>query len=117
MSKINQLLNSLLVACALAIPAADAHSPLLRSVPENDARLEYAPTEIRLAFQKQVKRVLLRLTGESLDHKLRPTSSAASNEHSLTLPELSAGNYTATWRAIGKDGHVMKGSITFSVQR
>jgi len=100
----------------LSIPAVQAHTPLLHSVPENGATLETAPAEFVLTFKKKVKLVLLRLKGGSIDLKLRPEINAEKDKHALTLPELSTGSYTATWRAIGKDGHVMKGSIPFSIQ-
>jgi len=115
-SLLKQLLNSSLLAGALSIPAAYAHSPLLHSEPGNGATLEAPPAQIKLEFKNPVKLVLIRFSGGNMDQKLRPKSLVESDEHSLILPELSAGNYKAAWRAIGKDGHVMKGSIEFSVR-
>lgn len=115
MSIITRLLNAVLVACVLSIPAALAHSPLLHSAPNNGETLNAPPKEIKLNFKKQMKLVLIRLTGDAIDQKLRPVSNAESSEHTLELPQLSNGDYTAAWRAIGKDGHIMKGVIEFSI--
>lgn len=115
MSTLSRLLNTLLLTCALPMSAALAHSPLMHSAPNNGETLQTPPKEIKLEFKKQVKLVLIRLTGDTIDQKLRPDSSAENKEHTLMLPELSDGNYTAAWRAIGKDGHIMKGAIKFSI--
>lgn len=115
MSTISRLLNAVLVTCVLAIPVALAHSPLMHSAPNNGETMQTSPQEIKLEFKKQVKLVLIRLTGDTIDQKLRPDSSAENSEHTLMLPELSNGDYTAAWRAIGKDGHIMKGVIKFSI--
>ena len=38
-----------------------------------------------------------------------------SDEHRITLPPLLAGDFTASWRALSEDGHVIKGGFSFSV--
>ncbi|WP_353885772.1 copper resistance protein CopC [uncultured Microbacterium sp.] len=40
---------------------------------------------------------------------------AESDEHRITLPPLPAGDFTASWRALSEDGHVIKGAFSFSV--
>lgn len=115
MSTISRLLNAILLTCVFTAPVALAHSPLIYSAPENGETLQVSPREIKLEFKKQVKLILIRLTGKTFDQKLRPDSTTESSEHILTLPELSDGNYTAAWRAMGEDGHIMKGMINFSV--
>ena len=114
-SKIFRLLNAVLISCVLAVPLAQAHSPLKYSAPENGETLTTSPAEIKLEFKKQVKLVLVRLKGDKTDQKLRPDSQAESQKHALLLPKLSDGSYTAAWRAIGADGHIMKGVIKFSI--
>jgi len=32
------------------------------------------------------------------------------------LPDLNSGQYTLSWRAMAKDGHVLKGELTFTIQ-
>jgi len=41
---------------------------------------------------------------------------AASRMFSLPLPALGPGSYVITWRAASGDGHVMSGTIQFTVQ-
>jgi len=38
-----------------------------------------------------------------------------SDEHRITLPPLPTGDFTASWRALSEDGHVIKGDFSFSV--
>ena len=33
----------------------------------------------------------------------------------IPIPSLGAGDYLLSWRAIGEDGHVIKGELTFKV--
>jgi len=92
-----------------------AHSPLQSSYPAKGETFNTTPDYIRLVFKDKVKLIEIVLEGAAPDLKLRPEKPRASPEHQLPLPPLSAGAYLAQWRALGEDGHIMKGQITFSV--
>ena len=34
----------------------------------------------------------------------------------IPLPSLQDGSYSLTWRAMGEDGHVVKGELTFNIK-
>ena len=36
-------------------------------------------------------------------------------EHVISLPPLKNGHYVVIWRALGADGHVIKGNFSFKV--
>lgn len=70
---------------------------------------------IRFGHAMTVERVTLTtLTGEVIDVDV--SMLGESNHVMVNLPELQADDYTASWRAIGGDGHVMSGSFSFTVE-
>lgn len=70
---------------------------------------------IQFGHAMTVERVTLTtLTGEVIDVDVSMVGE--SNHVMVNLPELQADDYTASWRAIGDDGHVMSGSFSFTVE-
>lgn len=106
-----------LLAGSLTSLGAAAHSPLTGSLPQEGAVVapDQAPKQLELRFGHP-----LRLTSVTLqlnDGKkaaLKPAPKAAA-VHAVGLPALSPGNYTAEWRGMAGDGHVMTGAVRFRV--
>ena len=105
---------------ALFVPSvAAAHVILESSVPATQARLEAAPTEIRLRFNQPVT-----ITSNAIE-VLAPDGTVLSgaaktqdDRHVVVAPvsRLERGQaYTVRWRAIGNDGHSPAGVFTFGV--
>ncbi len=115
MNKVTSISRTLLFLMALISSSVFAHSPLVASFPENGEILPTAPTEISLSFKEDVKLIQVRIQSEEIDKKIRPELVEELTRHSLDLPTLGAGEYTASWRAMGEDGHVMKGKIMFTI--
>ena len=98
--------------------AATAHSPLIAVTPEDGARLPVPPAAIDMRFRDPSSLIRFALVGEGDgadivlgdDHLM-----AKSADHTVTLPALAAGRYTASWRAMSQDGHVIKGRFSFNV--
>ena len=40
-----------------------------------------------------------------------------SETHVIPLPEITSGGYQVKWRAMGEDGHVIKGDFGFAVDK
>jgi methionine-rich copper-binding protein CopC len=40
-----------------------------------------------------------------------------SEAHVIPLPEITSGGYQLKWRAMGEDGHVLKGDFVFTVDK
>ena len=122
-----------LVICPLM---ALAHSPLEKAIPTNGAVLETPPTEYKMLFKSPAKLIkfeifqkgqndnkkssLLRSLFKNSDRKLieinyKPLL-VLSESYSIKLPNINVGSYEVHWRAMGQDGHVLKGNLTFEVK-
>ena len=130
------MFKNLLLAILLVLPiAANAHSPLASSSPKNDETLDVPPTEIFMEFKlpaklikvdltkqsdKQGKNLLGRLFGGGDDGESVPLGTSflmtIDKRQVISLPSLQDGSYSLTWRAMGEDGHVVKGELTFNIK-
>ena len=129
------MLKNLLLAIFLVLPiSANAHSPLASSSPQNGETLDEPPTEIFMEFKlpaklikvdltkqsdKQGKNLLGRLFGGD-DGESVPLGTSflmtIDKRQVIPLPSLKDGSYSLTWRAMGEDGHVVKGELTFNIK-
>ena len=129
------MLKNLLLAIFLVLPiSANAHSPLASSSPQNGETLAEPPTEIFMEFKlpaklikvdltkqsdKQGKNLLGRLFGGD-DGESVPLGTSflmtIDKRQVIPLPSLKDGSYSLTWRAMGEDGHVVKGELTFNIK-
>ena len=131
------MLKNLLLAILLVLPiAANAHSPLASSSPKNGETLDEPPTQIFMEFKlpaklikvdltkqsdKQGKNLLGRLFGGGDDGESLPLGTSflmtIDKRQVIPLPSpLQDGSYSLTWRAMGEDGHVVKGELTFNIK-
>ena len=116
------LLGALLMLAVAATPheAADLHFALSKSAPEADTNLE-SPPEVRLWFTQapQDNSMSIRLidhAGEALEMGEPKADEEDDQVYSLTIEgTLDSGAYTVAWRAIGQDGHVVRGDFSFTV--
>jgi methionine-rich copper-binding protein CopC len=96
-----------------------AHSKMSTSVPAEGATIKPGLAKITLGFTKSVRlmtvKVLNTSTKTDVADDLKPTSNYVT---SATFPvePLAAGAHSVSWTAIAKDGHVMKGQLTFEVK-
>ena len=112
------------------------HSPLKQANPMDGALLSEAPTEYKMLFKSPAKLIkfeilkkgkndnkdtsLLKSLFKNSDDKLIETnykpSLVLSESHLIKLPKINFGSYEVRWRAVGEDGHVLKGTLTFEVK-
>ena len=129
------MLKNLLLAILLVLPiAANAHSLLASSSPQNGETLDVPPIVIFMEFKlpaklikvdltkqsdKQGKNLLGRLFGGD-DGESVPLGTSflmtIDKRQVIPLPSLQDGSYSLTWRAMGEDGHVVKGELTFNIK-
>ena len=128
------MFKTLHLAIFLFLPiTATAHSPLASSFPDNGAKLNVSPAEIILVFKSPAKLVRVSFSALSKkqsknlwgglfgDHNRVPVELETNpllkidKRHPISLPLLRNGKYLFVWRAMGKDGHVIKGEITFAI--
>ena len=123
----------LVILCFLLPMSALAHSPLSNVSPEDGTKMEDAPTEISMVFKSPAKLIKLELLKEKVGAKksllgglfgndgaeLVPLPNAVLMEtgqtHVIPLPKITGGDYQVKWRAMGEDGHVIKGDFGFTI--
>jgi methionine-rich copper-binding protein CopC len=123
MSALHNRILMLVGAFALLVPtssAADLHFALSKSAPE-DGEAVTSPAEVRLWFTEVPEdgTTSIRL----IDSAGEPVSSGEVQQDAedgrVVFIEfehpVEAGGYTVAWRAMGSDGHVVRGDLSFSV--
>ena len=127
------LRNIFLVILLLLPMTAMAHSPLASSYPQNGEKLYIPPAEIVMVFKspaklikvdmrkssnKQSKSLLEGLFGNGDGEPVLLDKSflmKLGKRQTIFLPSLKIGDYSLAWRAMGEDGHVIKGVLTFTI--
>ncbi|MDF3283406.1 copper resistance protein CopC [Gordonia sp. N1V] len=112
------------VVCALVMATpglAGAHATLVSSVPADDSRVANSPSQVALTFDENISvgadpARVISAQGDRVDTGT-PHLTAAGNTLVIPVrPDLPAGSYSATWRVISADTHVVTGSIVFGVR-
>jgi hypothetical protein len=115
-------LRAALLVLALAVPVfpAKAHSILLRTQPSANAVIDAPFSTITLEFEQGVETGLARL---ELSSPGRPdisdwTVQRGTRDTFLTFERapLPAGRYRARWSVISRDGHRVRGEFTFTAR-
>src|SRR5210317_1284172 len=125
--------NFLLTMLIILPMAAHAHSPLSSSFPSAGETLDVPPVEIIMDFKASAKLIKVELI-KSNDKKgngflggmfggddgepvpLGKSFLMSMNKRQvIPIPSLGEGDYSLSWRAMGGDGHVIKGELTFKV--
>jgi len=97
--------------------AALAHTTITKSNIENGAQVAAAPAAFEFSFGAEVGLAGLEL--ETLDGDPveldfeRPRKMGT--DYSVPLPALEVGAYIMKWRAVARDGHVMRGEVDFTI--
>ena len=129
------MFKNLSLAILIFLPmTVDAHSPIVSSSPKNGETLGLSPTEIVMEFKSPAKliKVVLTKPSDKQEKSLLGRLFGADNSESVSLgtsflmtidkrqviplPPLEQGRYSLAWRAMGEDGHVIKGELTFNIQ-
>ena len=127
----------ILVFILLSLPTTlFPHSPLKQANPMDGALLTEAPTEYKMHFKSPAKLIKFEIfqkgqnnnkkssalkglfkksDGNLIEINYKP-SLVLSESHLIKLPKLNFGFYEVRWRAMGEDGHVLKGILTFTVE-
>ena len=112
--KILSLVSGLALA-AFGVTAS-AHAHLQEASPADGSVVTTSPSRIVLNFSEAA-----RLTAASIQkadqprQDLKPLPATAARQISVPLPRLTPGSYSATWRVLSADGHVMSGTLRFTL--
>ena len=131
---ISKMYRNLLLTILVILPmAANAHSPLSASTPKDGEVLNVPPGEIVMEFKSPAKLIKVELMkvkrnqGNSFfgalfggdDGEPLPLGKSflmsMNKRQIIPMPSLARGDYLLLWRAMGEDGHVIKGELTFKV--
>lgn len=95
-----------------------AHSPLLSSSPEDGASVTAVPEAFEMRFKGTARLVRFTLSGEAAGEiELgKAHLMVEAQDHTVLLPQLGADAYEVRWRAMSADGHIIKGSLSFTIQ-
>lgn len=110
----------LTLAMLLTASTALAHALLERAEPPVGSEITSPPHHLTLRFTEGVEPMFSSIEIRDAQGVLVPIGkphTVPGNDRNLVvdLPDLSAGRYTVTWRAISVDTHKTDGSFQFSV--
>lgn len=107
----------LLVVVGLST-AVWAHLKPVRTLPTNGAKLQQSPASLQVWFNEAPTLGFsgLSLAGPRGAVKISAPSLGAEKSVVATIEEtLAPGNYQASWKTAGDDGHVVRGTFRFSI--
>lgn len=109
-----------LAAGALGIGAsvAQAHAELTQTSPAENAVLSAPPTSLRLTFNEDLLSNFAMLTvavGKSAPRAVRAAVDGRTMTAAVPAGRPGAGRWTVTYRIVSVDGHVMSGTLRFTV--
>jgi len=119
-----RVLAAVLLACAALLsgaPAAFAHAQLLGTSPESGTTLAVQPQEVIFKFNQNVGGTLGAVRvydGQGNEVDNLSVSHPDGNEHWMGVglkPHLPDGTYTATYRVISADTHIVYGGLVFNI--
>jgi methionine-rich copper-binding protein CopC len=112
--KILSLLSGL-VLVMLGVTAS-AHAHLQKSSPADNSVITASPSNLVLNFSEAAQLTALSIQkGSESPQKLTPPPTAAAQQISVPLPQLTPGAYTVSWHALSADGHVTSGTLHFTL--
>jgi methionine-rich copper-binding protein CopC len=106
-------------ALAIALPAAVVHTKLVKAEPGIDATVAEAPKEVRLWWSDRTEPALTSATLLKEDRSPVGVIKMAATDDSLSTAgpvpvALEPGKYLVMWKTASKDGHVVRGSYSFT---
>ena len=111
------LLSAGLLFAPLAM--AQAHTMERAVSIANNAVLQTGPETFTVSYKHPARfgSVQLRTaTGETVPIRYQPPANATT-DFTIPLPRLTPDRYRLTWRVIAEDGHVMTGTVNFTIAR
>lgn len=99
--------------------AAYAHSSQQPGTPRDGETLSAAPEIVRLKFSGPMRITVLKLVGPAGEVPLTRTDGMQPVTALEASPtgDMAPGAYEIEWRGMGEDGHVMEGTIDFTISQ
>ena len=119
MTQLARLVQITVAIMLIASSAALAHTKMSKSVPAHGSEAKAGLETIQLGFAKPVRVMVVKVkrTDQAADI---PTANKGpgsfATTYDVTTAPLGAGTYDVNWTAVAKDGHVMKGTLSFTIK-
>ena len=115
------LLPALLASAAITSLAWALHTVLVKATPAIDGIVKTAPVDLTLWFNERPDLTLSNLRPRAPVSTLveQGAVKAGTDSTAITVPvrgTMKPGKYTVLYRTAGDDGHVMRGSYSFTFQ-
>ncbi|WP_108658285.1 copper resistance CopC family protein [Acuticoccus kandeliae] len=113
-----KIMTLVLAAALAAAPmAASAHSSSQPGTPKDGETLTVAPNLVRLNFGGPMRITVLKLVGPDGEVPLTRTDGMKPVTTLEATPSgaMAPGAYEIEWRGMGADGHVMEGTVDFTI--
>ena len=114
---------ALLVATVMALGAgahpAVAHSKMAKSVPANGATAKAGLKNVTLGFSKPVRITVVKVKRADPASEIaivKKGKAGFADSYNFEVTPLEPGRYDVDWTAVATDGHVMKGTLSFTVE-
>jgi len=112
--KILSLVSGLALA-AFGVTAS-AHAHLQRASPADGSVVTTSPSRLVLNFSEAARLTAAAIQkGDQPRQNLKPLPATAARQISVPLPRLTPGSYSVSWRVVSADGHVMSGTLRFTL--
>jgi copper resistance protein C len=114
------MLSRIFVLVALFAAAAliQAHAKVEKTEPAANSTISQVPTSVQMWFNEapDLKVTKVELVGASGKVELGPAHSMGKNNvMAAIVGKMTNGKYTVSWQTAGDDGHVEKGTFTFTL--
>ena len=119
MDRLSRMLFALASALVIA-PLASAHAFLDHALPGIGSAVHESPAQLKLWFSERLEPEfstveVLDWRGKRVDKGDPQVDSADPMLLRISLPLLSPGRYSVTWRVLSVDTHIARGEFTFDI--
>src|SRR5262245_18912158 len=107
-----------LLALMAAMALVQAHAQVQKTEPAANSTISSVPTSVQMWFNEapDLKVTKVELAGASGKIELGPAHSMGKNNIMAPIVgKMTNGKYTVNWQTAGDDGHVEKGTFTFTL--
>jgi methionine-rich copper-binding protein CopC len=97
---------------------ASAHAHLQKASPADGSVISTSPSNLVLNFSEAARLTALSIQkDDEPKQNLKLPPSTAARQISVPLPQLTPGTYSLSWRVLSDDGHIMAGTLHFTLAR
>lgn len=95
--------------------AASAHAHLQKASPADGSVITTAPSSLVLNFSEAARLTVISIQKDDQARQTLKAPTTSAQQISIPLPALTPGSYSVSWRAVSDDGHVMPGTLHFTL--